>query len=216
MAQQPAAHRSKGSRQGLAWVVDDSGVCWHTGGTSGFSSCLVIDHGRGRAIAALVARGGSPVYASRLSQAARIALADGDPRQAAEPEPWPSWREDAENAVRALLAGRVAQVHARLAAPRREKVSVRQLERAWNSIVPDSDPSADVAIGHYEIAPTGAVVAEMTITTSGGSHRLRMVILATGELGGLGPGPAGLRLPDPRCATVLNRPGNLSRPPGSR
>jgi CubicO group peptidase (beta-lactamase class C family) len=191
VAQAPVLPREDGSRQALAWIVDDGNTCWHTGGTGGFSSCVMIDSGQGRAVAALLSYGGSPAYASRLKQAARLVLAGGDPRQAAEPEPWPSWREDAQDAVRALLAGRIAQVHARLAPQRREKVSVQQLERAWNKTMPHAAPQADVAIVHHEVAASGAVVADIAITTPDESHKLRMVILPTGELGGFTPAPAG-------------------------
>jgi CubicO group peptidase (beta-lactamase class C family) len=190
LAQTPLLPREGGSGQALAWVVEDGPVCWHTGGTGGFSSCVMIDHGQGRAVAALLSNGGSPAYASRLKQAARLALAGADPRQAAEPEPWPSWREDAQDAVRALLAGRIAQVHARLAAQRREKVTVEQLERAWNKAMPHAAPQADIAVVHHEVAASGAVVADIAITTPDDSRGLRMVILPTGELGGFTPAPA--------------------------
>lgn len=182
--------RGNGSSQALAWVVEDGTVCWHTGGTGGFSSCVMIDRRRGRAVAALLSYGGSPAYASRVKRAAQLALAGADPRRAAEPEPWPSWREDTQDAVRALLAGNIAEVHARLAPGRREKVSVQQLETAWNKAMPHPAPQADVAIVHHEIAASGAVVAHMAVTTPDDSRRLRMVILPTGELGGFTPAPA--------------------------
>jgi serine-type D-Ala-D-Ala carboxypeptidase/endopeptidase len=189
-AQIPLLPRTDGSRQALAWIVDEGNACWHTGGTGGFSSCVMVDHGRGRAVAALLSYGGSPAYASRLRQAAQLALAGGDPRLAEEPEPWPSWREDAVDAVRALLAGRIAQVHARLAPQRREKVSVPQLERAWAKAVPHAAPDADVAIVRHEVAASGAVVADVAVTSAGGSSRLRLVILPTGELAGFTPASA--------------------------
>ena len=71
-------------------------------------------------MAALLSYGGSPAYASRLKQAAQLALTGADPRRAEEPQPCPSWRADATAAVRALIAGRFAEVHARLAARPRE------------------------------------------------------------------------------------------------
>jgi D-alanyl-D-alanine-carboxypeptidase/D-alanyl-D-alanine-endopeptidase len=190
LAQTPLLPRQDGSRQGLAWIVEDGKICWHTGGTGGFSACVMIDHGQGRAVAALLSYGGSPAYASRLKQAAQLVLAGADPRQAAEPEPWPSWREDAQDAVRALLAGDIAGVHGRLVQQRREKVSVQQLERAWKKTVPHAAPQADITIVHHEIAATGAVVAHIAVTTPDDSRSLRMVILPTGELGGFTPAPA--------------------------
>jgi CubicO group peptidase (beta-lactamase class C family) len=189
LTQTPLLSRGEGLRQGLAWVVQDGGVCWHTGGTGGFSSCVMIDHGRGRAVAALLSYGGSPAYASRVKQAAQLTLAGADPREATEPEPWPSWRDDAQDAVRALLAGDIARVHARLAPQRREKVNVRQLEAAWQRIMPNAAPQADITVVHHEIAASGAVVALIAITTPGDSRRLRLVILPTGELAGFTPAP---------------------------
>lgn len=190
LAQTPVLLRQDGSRQALAWVVDEPDTCWHTGATGGFCSCVMIDHGQGRAVAALLSYGGSPACASRLRQAAQLVLAGVDPRRAAEPEPWPSWQQDAEDAVRALLAGRIAQVHARLAPQRRGKVSVQQLERAWKQVMPHAAPRADVAIVHHEIAASGAVVADIAITTLDHSSRLRVLILPTGELGGFTHAPA--------------------------
>ena len=191
LAQTPMLPREDGSRQALAWVVDDGNVCWHTGGTGGFSSCVIVDHGQGRAIAALLSYGGSPAYASRLKQAARLALTGADPRQAAEPEPWPSWREDAQDAVRALLAGDIARVHARLAPQRRAKVSVQQFESAWRKAMPSAAPDANVTVVQHEIAASGAIVAHLAVRTSAGSRGLRLVILPTGELGGFTPAAAG-------------------------
>ena len=189
LAQTPVLARADGSRQGLAWVVDDGSVCWHTGGTGGFSSCVMVDHGQGRAVAALLSYGGSPAYASRLKSAARLALAGADPRQAAEPEPWPSWRADAQDAVRALLAGDIAGVHARLAPQRRAKVTVQQLESAWRKAMPHAAPQADVTVVRHEIAASGAVVAHIAVSTPAESRGLRMVILPSGELGGFTPAP---------------------------
>ena len=191
LAQAPLLPREDGSRQALAWVAEDGGIRWHTGGTGGFSSCVMIDHGRGRAVAALLSCGGSPAYASRLKQAARLALAGADPRRVEEPQPWPSWREDATAAVRALLDGRFAEVHARLAAQRRAKVGVPQLERAWCAVMPQAVARADVAIVHHEVAASGAVVAHVEVTTPDDSRRLRIVVLPTGELGGFTPEPGG-------------------------
>ncbi len=47
LAQTPVLRTQDGSAQGLAWVVQDGNVCWHTGGTGGFSACVTVDHGRG-------------------------------------------------------------------------------------------------------------------------------------------------------------------------
>jgi CubicO group peptidase (beta-lactamase class C family) len=189
LAQTPVLRRPDGSRQALAWVVADQAIRWHTGGTGGFSSCVMIDHRQGRAVAALLSYGGSTACASRLKQAAQLVITGGDPSQAAEPEPWPSWRDDAQDAVRALLAGDIARVHARLAPQRRAKVSVQRLGNAWHKVMPHPAPQADVEIVQHEIAASGAVVAHIAITTPADSRTLRIVILPTGELGGFTPAP---------------------------
>ena len=136
------------ARTAPAWIVEDGERLPAHRQHGGFTSGVMIDHGQGRAVAALLSYGGSPAYASRLKQAAQLARQAQIPAPPARAEPWPSWREDAQDAVRALLAGRIAQVHARLALQRREKVSVQQLERAWNKTMPHAAPQADIAIMH--------------------------------------------------------------------
>ncbi len=78
-------------------------------------------------------------------------------------------------------------MHARLAAQRRAKVGVPQLERAWCAVMPQAVARADVAIVHHEVAASGAVVAHVEVTTPDDSRRLRIVVLPTGELGGFTP-----------------------------
>ncbi|HEV3358161.1 MAG TPA: serine hydrolase domain-containing protein [Pseudonocardiaceae bacterium] len=170
--------------QGLAWQTRPGGY-EHSGGTGGFSSCVSIDHDRGRAVTILVSNQGSPAYSSRLKQAAQLVLAGEDPRDARTPEPWSSWQDDARDVTRAFLAGDIARVHARLAAPVRGKITADQLERAWTQRIRPAGPAGEIAIVHHEIAATGAVVVDVAIPFAADRQRLRLVVLPSGQLGGL-------------------------------
>jgi len=201
LAQTPVLRVADDVEQGLAWAVHPGNVCEHSGASGGFSACVITDQGRGRAVVTLVSYGASLAFSTRLKQASLLVLGGSDPRQASEPIPWPTWREDAREVVLAMLAGRVAQVHDRLVPQRRQRVTVEQLENAWQKIVPHvfqqpyafQQPPAiqqpDVAIFRHEIAASGAVIADIAITTADGSPRLRMVIMPNGELAGFTPAP---------------------------
>jgi CubicO group peptidase (beta-lactamase class C family) len=107
LAQRPVIAAGDGTRQALAWIIHDGDIAEHSGATGGFSACVTVDHGRGRAVAVLASYGGSLPYVSQIKNTVRLALAGEDPRRARRPEPWPAWREDVQEAVRALLTGRV-------------------------------------------------------------------------------------------------------------
>lgn len=184
LAQTPMVRIGGDVEQALAWVVRADGVIEHSGGTGGFSACVAVAPRRGRAVALLVNYGGSPVHPTFLKDVVRVALDGGDPRQVGSPQPWPDWRDDALETVQALLAGRIAQVRARLAQPMKAKVTAEQLEVNWTRRTRDAGDAGGVTITHHEVAATGAVVAELDIEFSKGTQRLRMVILPTGELGG--------------------------------
>ncbi|MEA5363011.1 serine hydrolase domain-containing protein [Amycolatopsis sp., V23-08] len=192
LAQTPVLRVDDGAEQALAWIVRPGGVREHSGGTGGFSACVAVDHGRERAVAILVSSQGSPAYSSHLKQAAQLALAGEDPRQAGTPQPWPSWRDDAHAVARAFLDGQHLQVHARLAPQARAKITPEQLERVWTSKIRPAGPAGEILIAHHEIAASGAVVADVTLPFATSPQRLRMVILPSGELGGLAllPSPA--------------------------
>ena len=185
LAQTPVVAVDGSTEQALAWIVHRGGVREHSGGTGGFSACVTIDHERGRAVAILVSNQGSPAYSAYLKQAAQSVLAGQDPRQAGTPR------------TVALLAGRRPHSHprfprredrtgARAAGPEsRDKITTQQLERAWTTKIRPAGPAADTTIVHHEIAASGAVVADIAIVFATEPQRLRMVVLPTGELGGL-------------------------------
>jgi len=184
LAQRPVIAAGDGTRQALAWIIHDGDIAEHSGATGGFSACVTVDHGRGRAVAVLASYGGSLPYVSQIKNTVRLALAGEDPRRARRPEPWPAWREDVHEAVRALLAGRAADVHARLHPRRRQTVTVGQIEQAMAGALAGADPRA-AAIVHHDVAASGAVVADVAVAGPDGPRVLRIAVLPTGELGGL-------------------------------
>lgn len=184
VTQKPVVRLGGDVEQALAWVVRADGMIEHSGGTAGFSAGVTVARDRGRAVALLVNYGGSPVYPTFLKEAARLAVNGEDPRQAVSPHPWPTWREDAVDAVRALLDGDVGRVHGCLASPVRARVSAAQLEANWNRRTQDAGEAGDVTIVRHEIAASGAVMTDLDIAFTRGAQRLRMVVLPTGELGG--------------------------------
>jgi CubicO group peptidase (beta-lactamase class C family) len=186
LAQTPVLAVDDGTGQALAWVVLNGNVREHSGGTGGFSACVSIDRRLRRGVAVLVSNQGSPAWSSRLKQAARLALAGEDPRQARTPQPRPTWADDATEVARALIGGHIAQVHALLAPRARDNLTIQRLERAWTSRIQPLGPAGEITIVRHEIAATGAVVADLAIGFAASSQRLRVVILPSGEVGGLG------------------------------
>jgi hypothetical protein len=80
----PQIPLANGGRQALAWQVRPDGIRVHNGGTGGFSSAVLVDQGRGRAVAMLVNSGLG--YSTALGRAGLLALAGDDPRPA-RPQP---------------------------------------------------------------------------------------------------------------------------------
>jgi len=76
-AQAPQARIGPSREQALAWVVIDGNRRGHGGGTTGFTSCLLIDPGQGRAVALMASSHGR-----NLAPAALLALSGGDPHEA--------------------------------------------------------------------------------------------------------------------------------------
>ena len=185
LAQTPVVRVDGETEQALAWIASRGGVREHSGGTGGFSACVTIDHDRRRAITILVSNQGSPAFSAYLKQAARLVLADEDPGKVRPARPWPSWQDDARAVTAAFVHGDIAQVHARLAAPARDKITTQQLLHAWTNKIQHAGPADEITIFRHEIAASGAVVADLFIPFAAGPQRLRMVILPTGELGGL-------------------------------
>jgi len=76
-AQAPQVRIGPSREQGLAWVVIDGNRRGHGGGTTGFTSLLIVDPSLGRAVALMASS-----YGRILAPAALLALAGGDPRKA--------------------------------------------------------------------------------------------------------------------------------------
>lgn len=86
-AMAPQIPLANGGRQALAWQVRPDGIRVHDGGTGGFSSAVLVDEGRGRAVAMLVSSGVG--YSTALGRAGLLALAGDDPRPARPQPPGP-------------------------------------------------------------------------------------------------------------------------------
>lgn len=117
----------------LAWTVLDDRLLIHSGETGGFSSALAIDRERGRA-AAVVAN--SAGYADALQAGALLAVTGGDPGLA-RPGPLGSgWADLAAATTRDFLAGRLAEVHARMVPDARLRQPLARLETLLAATVP--------------------------------------------------------------------------------
>jgi D-alanyl-D-alanine-carboxypeptidase/D-alanyl-D-alanine-endopeptidase len=75
-AQQPLAAIDVGNQQALGWIVVNDNLRGHTGGTTGFSCCLIVDPAQNRAVAMLASTHGC---AERLTRAARQVLVTDNP-----------------------------------------------------------------------------------------------------------------------------------------
>ena len=179
-AQEPQVPIGNGRHQALAWQVRDYGIRVHGGGTGGFSSAVLIDAGRGRAVAMLASCGGS---AEALGQAAMLALADDDPRTARPQPPGPEWDERAREIIRLLLDGRAADVHARMSPSSQGLVSAEQLDRAWQARTRDLGPAGEVSIDC--LRPSGRVVADARIAFARGTLALRIGFYPSGQIAGI-------------------------------
>lgn len=76
-AQEAQVPIDAGHAQALAWIVVDGNLRGHTGGTTGFSSCLIVDPAAGHAVALLASSHGC---GEALARAARAVLTGQDPR----------------------------------------------------------------------------------------------------------------------------------------
>jgi serine-type D-Ala-D-Ala carboxypeptidase/endopeptidase len=169
-----------GQRQALGWRVRDNGIRGHGGGTGGFSAAVLIDQGRGRAVAMLAS---AADCGPALGQAALLALAGDDPRTA-RPEPaGPEWDERAREIVRLLIDGRTADVHARTTDDFKAQVPAERLERVWRDRTRDLGPAGDTTVVCRR--PAGRVVADVRITFGNGPLSLRMAFEPSGAIAGL-------------------------------
>jgi CubicO group peptidase (beta-lactamase class C family) len=178
-AQVPQIPIGAGRAQALGWVVVDGRVRGHTGGTGGFSSCVVVDPDAGTAVAILV---GSRGYGEALSQAARLALAGDDPRQARPRPLGPEWDERARTVAGALLDGRAADVHAGATAKFRGRIGADEFARAWGSRTRDAGAAGEISVSCRRQG--GLVAADVTIGFDRGPVAVRIGFLPTGEIAG--------------------------------
>ncbi len=177
----PQIDIGNGRHQALGWQVRDDGIRVHSGGTAGFSSAVLIDPGRDRAVAMLASYGGG--YAQALGHASLLALAGDDPRAARPQPPGPEWDERAREVIQSLLAGRAGDIHARASSVFQSNISVEQLDRAWHSRTRDLGHVVEVLISCS--GPGGRIVADATITFAGGTVVLRIGFEPSGEIAGL-------------------------------
>jgi len=168
-------------QQALGWRVRPDGIRMHGGGTGGFSSAILVDSGRGRAVAMLVSSGVS--YSTALGQAALLALAGEDPRPARPQPPGPEWDERAREIIQLLAAGRTADVHARGSATFQSRVPAERVARAWSTRTQDLGPAGDVTIRCQ--GRSGRVAADVRIAFAAEMVNVRIGFEPSGELSGL-------------------------------
>ncbi len=177
----PQVPLGNGRHQALAWQVRDDGIRVHGGGTGGFSSAVLIDPGRDRAVAMLASCGLG--YAPALGQAGLLALAGDDPRTARPQPPGPEWDDRAREVIRSLLDGRTGDVHARTSSAIQSRMSADQLDRAWRGRTRDLGPAGEVMVSYQR--PSGRIVADVTITFANGAVAMRIGFEPSGQIAGL-------------------------------
>jgi CubicO group peptidase (beta-lactamase class C family) len=179
-AQTPQFELGDNRYQALAWQVREDGIRVHDGGTGGFSSAVLIDPGRDRAVAMLASYGG---YAQVLGHAGLLALAGDDPRQARPQPPGPEWDDRAREVIQSLLDGRTEDVHARASTAFQSAISVEQLDRAWRNTNRDLGGVAEVLVSCGR--PAGHVVADVRVSFENGTVALRISFESSGTIAGL-------------------------------
>ncbi len=184
--QAPQVPIEAGRAQALGWIVVDGRLRGHGGGTGGFSSCVLTDPGRGRGVAILVSSRG---YSDALAQAARLVLADGDPRDTRREPLGPEWEDRARAVAAALLDGQAAEVHAQATPRFRARISAGDFGRAWSRRTRDAGPAGEVSVRCQR--QSGLVTADVTIAFARGPLALRIGFLESGEIAGIRvqPGP---------------------------
>ena len=180
-AMAPQIPLANGGRQALAWQVRPDGIRVHDGGTGGFSSAVLVDQGRGRAVAMLVSSGVG--YSTALGRAGLLALAGDDPRPARPQPPGPEWEDRAREVVRLLLDGRTADVHALGSATFQSHVPAERVERAWRTRTQHLGPAGQVTV-RCQGSP-GHVVADVTIAFARDAVAVRIGFEPSGQLSGL-------------------------------
>ncbi len=185
-AQAPQVPIEAGRAQALGWIVIDGRLRGHSGGTGGFSSCVITDASRGRGVAILVSSRG---YSDALAQAARLVLADGDPRNARLQPLGPEWEERARAVVAALLDGRAAEVHAQATPRFRARIPAGDFARAWSRRTRGAGAAGEVSVRCER--QSGLVMADVTIAFARGPLALRIGFLESGEIAGIRLTPPG-------------------------
>jgi CubicO group peptidase (beta-lactamase class C family) len=185
-AQTPQLPPGNVSHQALAWGVREDGIRLHAGGTGGFTSAVLIDPARARAVVMLASCGGS----WPLDRAAFLALTGGDPREARPQPPGPEWDERARETIQMLLDGRTTDVHARMTAAFQDQVSPGQLDQDWREHTRDLGPATEVQVT-CQRWPAAFIAADVTITFTSGTRAGRIHFDSSGQI-------AGLEFPPPR------------------
>jgi CubicO group peptidase (beta-lactamase class C family) len=197
-AQEPQAPIEAGRAQALGWIVVDGRLRGHSGGTGGFSSCVITDGGQGRAIAVMISSRG---YSDALARAARLALAGRDPRETRQQPLGPEWEDRTREVVQALLDGRTAEVHARATPRFRGKMPLEDFDRAWSRRARVAGRAGQVLVSCQR--RSGLVTADVTIAFAQAPLVMRIAYLESGEI-------AGLRLlppPEPAAQPEPGQPG---------
>jgi hypothetical protein len=179
-AQAPQLPAGNGMRQALAWGLLDAGISMHSGGTGGFTSTILIDPGRARAVVMLASMGDT----WPLGHAAFLALAGDDPRKARPQAAGPEWDDRAREIIQLLLDGRGADVHARMTAAFQGQVSPGQVDQGWREETGDLGPAAEVQVTGQRW-PGARIVADVTITFASGTRAGQLHFDPSGEIAGL-------------------------------
>jgi CubicO group peptidase (beta-lactamase class C family) len=195
-AQAPQVPIEAGRAQALGWIVVDGRLRGHSGGTGGFSSCVITDADQGRAIAILVSSRG---YSDALARAARLALAGRDPRETRLEPLGPEWADRTREVVQSLLDGRTAEVYARATPRFRGKMPLEDFDRAWSRTARGAGPAGAVSVSCQR--RSGLVTADVTIAFGQAPLLMRIGFLESGEIAGLRllphPERASLTEPEP-------------------
>jgi serine-type D-Ala-D-Ala carboxypeptidase/endopeptidase len=174
-----------GRAQALGWIVIDGRLRGHSGGTGGFSSCVITDASQGRGVVILVSSRG---YSDALAQAARLVLADGDPREARLEPLGPEWPERAREVAAALLDGRATEVYAGATPRFRSRITAEQFGEAWSRRTRDAGTAGEISVSCQR--QSGLVMADVMVAFARGRLALRIGFLESGQI-------AGIRLPPP-------------------
>jgi len=179
-----------GRAQALGWIVIDGRLRGHSGGTGGFSSCVITDASQGRGVVLLVSSRG---YSDALAQAARLILADGDPREARLEPLGPEWPGRAREVAAALLDGRAGEVYARATPRFRSRITAEQFGRAWSRRMRDAGTAGEVSVSCQR--QSGLVMADVTVAFAQGPLALRIGFLESGQIAGIRVQPSGPERP---------------------